>query len=164
MWEELFVGIVSASGQQYGVCACIDPAGRDVGFTRFSWSPKGLVTLLERVRHEAAEVIVGVEAGGWDPDMALALVRSPVAAKLAHEGAIDVLLARVRHKRNALRARATSLALLLLLTDYPIKPVHPEHLARSRVKAERFGWQVACQQRLMARLQTSTALAARSVR
>ncbi len=31
MWEELPIGIVSACGQQDGVCACIDPAGREVG-------------------------------------------------------------------------------------------------------------------------------------
>jgi len=164
MFEELFVGIVSAKEEQYGVCTCIDPRGQDVGFTRFSWSPKGLTTLLERVQFEAAEVIVGVEASGWDRDMALALVGSRVVAKQLHSGAIDTLVARVRYKRNALRARATCIALLLLATDYPIKPVCPEQLALSRVKSNTLGWKVACQQRVLARVQKSMALAAGQAR
>ena len=159
MFEELFVGIASASQNQYGVCVCVDSGGQGVGFTRFSWSPKGLATLLERVRREAADVVVGIEAGGWDRDMALALVRSSVTAKLLHPGAIDALAARIRYKRNALHTRVTCMALLLLATDYPIKPVDPEQLAASRARAVKADWRIGCQQRLMANVQKSVALA-----
>lgn len=87
--------------------------------------------------------------------MALVLAGSPVIARMPHPDAIDSLVARVRHKRNALRARATSIALLLLVTDYPLKPVRPEQLAVPRAKAHASDWMRACQQRLVTGLERS---------
>lgn len=147
--EELFVGIVSAKERQYGMCVCIDALGREAGFTRFAWSPKGLATLLGCIRHEAEEVMVGVERGSWDLDMARVLVGSPVASRMLRAEAIDALVGRVPHQRAGLRARAGCIAVLLLASDYPLEPARPERLALPLFKPQPVDWMTACQRRLL---------------
>ena len=151
MFQELFVGLVPARGGAYGVCACIDGSGVEAGFCRFPWSPAGLARVLSQVQREARDVVVGVEGGGWEPDLAHVLVSSS-RARVLHPAAVETLTVRVQRKRNALRARATSLALLLLATDFPAKPACVELLAAPVLGSCPTDWKVPAQQRLLARL------------